>query len=253
MVFQPMISVITPVLNAAATLESCLLSVKEQSYPHLEHIVIDGGSTDGSVNLINKNLDRIAYWHSKPDKGISDAFNMGIRAAKGEYFYFLGSSDTFFSNDSIEKLLAGMDTSPILICGRVQRTDEYTNKPLWLAPSKIPVPFGKWGLLKCLIFPHQGLLMHRSYIEQYGLFDTTIRYAMDYELLLRSFKHFPEVRWKDTVVANWRAGGLGKNHLKKVLAEYHFIKKKHKIAPAWILDLINILIQLKYSLSKEAV
>lgn len=251
MAFQPLISVITPVFNAEETLSACLMSVKNQSYPHLEHIVIDGGSHDESVNLINENLERISYWHSCPDKGISDAFNLGIQQSKGDYLYFLGASDTFFNDSALENLLKDIQKPIPLICGRVQRTDEFSNQPLWTAPRRIPVPFGKWGLLKCLIFPHQGLLMHRSYFEQYGLFDLTIRYAMDYELLLRSFHHFPEVQWQDTIVANWRAGGIGKDHLKKVLEEYHFIKSKHKIAPQWILNGIRALIQLKYSLNKD--
>ena len=247
----PRISVITPVLNADHTLAECLKSVSEQTYSNLEHIIIDGGSTDSSLDIIKQHPEKISYWHSKPDKGISDAFNQGIQQATGDYLYFLGASDTLYTKEVMASLIQDVPKNTIMICGRVQRIEEKTGIPLWIAPKKAPKQYNKWTLLKCLTLPHQGLLMHRNYFEEYGLFDLQWRYAMDYELILRSFHRFPEVVFKDIIVANWRAGGIGSHHLSKVLDEYHNMKLKYKIAPVWVLSVINFLIRCRYALGSN--
>jgi glycosyltransferase involved in cell wall biosynthesis len=90
----PKISVITVTYNASKTLENTLLSVVNQSYPNLEYIIIDGGSTDGTVDIIRKYSDKISYWISEPDNGVYDAMNKGTKVATGDFCYFLGADDT---------------------------------------------------------------------------------------------------------------------------------------------------------------
>ena len=99
------VSIITSVYNAASTLEGCLLSVRNQSYHDVEHIVIDGGSTDGSVELIQRHSSQLAYWISEPDGGISDAWNKGLSAATGEWIAFLGADDVLLP-DALSQYLA---------------------------------------------------------------------------------------------------------------------------------------------------
>jgi len=239
----PKISVITPVLNAHQTLEACLHSVAAQTYPNVEHIVMDGGSKDGSIEILEKNSANLSYWNSKKDNGISDAFNQGIQQATGDYLYFLGASDALYHPNSCATLLEAVPPKTLLVCGRFVRTDEETNQPLSVAPELHPKHYNRWGLLKCLNLPHQGLLMHRAYFDRYGLFDTTLRYAMDYELILRSFHHKPTVVLKNILVATWRNGGLGKNKLSEVFDEYHAIKCQHNIAPWPVLWLINKIVR----------
>jgi glycosyltransferase involved in cell wall biosynthesis len=89
--------------NAVLTIEQTILSVINQTYPHIEYIIIDGGSTDGTVDIIKKYANRIAYWVSEPDKGIYDAMNKGIRTAKGEWINFMNAGDLFYSKDTLEK------------------------------------------------------------------------------------------------------------------------------------------------------
>ena len=89
------VSIITAVYNAAPTLEECLLSVRSQSYRDVEHIVIDGGSTDGSVEILQRHSSLLAYWVSEPDSGVFDAWNKGLSMATGEWIAFLGAEDVF--------------------------------------------------------------------------------------------------------------------------------------------------------------
>lgn len=90
----PILSIITVVRNGISTLEACINSVIAHNAPGVEYIVIDGGSTDGTVELLQRNHDRIAYWSSEPDQGIYDAMNKGVRHASGNWILFLGSDDT---------------------------------------------------------------------------------------------------------------------------------------------------------------
>jgi glycosyltransferase involved in cell wall biosynthesis len=102
---NPLISIITVVYNGASTLEQTILSVINQTYENIEYIIIDGGSTDGTVDIIKKYEKHLAYWVSEPDKGIYDAMNKGINIATGEWINFMNSGDIFSSNDIIQQLL----------------------------------------------------------------------------------------------------------------------------------------------------
>src|ERR1700756_1139663 len=94
---QPRISVITVAFNAKEKIEPTIQSVLEQHYDNMEYVIIDGGSTDGTVDIIKKYQDKIAYWISEPDKGVYDAMNKGIDAATGDWLYFLGAGDTMLN------------------------------------------------------------------------------------------------------------------------------------------------------------
>ena len=95
------ISVITVCYNAISTIEPTILSVLNQTYPNVEYIIIDGGSTDGTVDIIKKYANRLAYWVSEPDKGIYDAMNKGIAVATGEYINFMNAGDVFYKNNTL--------------------------------------------------------------------------------------------------------------------------------------------------------
>ena len=100
---KPLITVITVVLNNEKYLEECILSLHNQKCENYEHIIIDGGSSDGTINIVKKHEDKIDYWCSEKDKGIYDAFNKGMQLAKGEYIGFLNSDD-YYSHNTLELL-----------------------------------------------------------------------------------------------------------------------------------------------------
>lgn len=103
MVF-PLVSIVTVAYNAISTIEQTILSVINQTYPNIEYIIIDGGSTDGTVEIIKKYSDKITYWVSEPDKGIYNAMNKGIMKATGEWINFMNAGDTFYDDRVIENI-----------------------------------------------------------------------------------------------------------------------------------------------------
>lgn len=235
---RPTISIITAVMNNAVGLLQTIQSIRQQTYQPLEYIVVDGGSTDNTLSVIQDNQDIITHWISEPDKGISDAFNKGLSLSSGDYINFQGAGDCFYQPTSIENLFTQETLLPVLLCGQVMRTT-LLGEPLWVAPKTIPLQFKRQSLLWKLTLPHQGLFTHRSFFDKWGRFDTNVQYAMDYEILLRAYHDFPSTVVKPVIVANWKAGGVGTDQIKSVLQEYHKLKCQHRVAAKSLLTMIH--------------
>lgn len=242
----PIVSIIIAVRNEKAALLDTLNNLAQQSYPNLEVIVIDGQSSDGSCSILENPPCAIHRWVSEPDQGIADAFNKGIKLAKGEFINFQGAGDTLVAPNTLTELFEAIPSNTSLLCGRVQRVAEDGKTPLWQAPKRWVKPFKKTSLLFKMALPHQALFTHRSFFDRYGLFDLQCKFAMDYELLLRAYHDFPSVHVKNTLVANWRAGGIGTARTFEIYDEYDRIKRQHQVAPAWALHCIDQWNRLKY-------
>mgnify|MGYP003626186427 CR=1 FL=1 len=243
--FLPKISIITAVKNNLSGLTSTIRSIREQQYPELEFIVIDGVSTDGTLDLISDNRDVITHTSSEPDDGISDAFNKGLNLATGTYINFQGAGDTLYAPNSLQNLFDRASPDSELVCGQVARVTQ-DNKLMWIAPKKVPLFFNKRSLLTKLTLPHQGLFTHKRFFERWGQFDESAKFAMDYDILLRAYHDFPKTDVIDVIVANWQAGGIGTNRILAVLSEYHRLKSKYQVASPIILNSIHQLNRLKY-------
>lgn len=151
----PILTIITVVRNGAATLDACIQSVIAHNAPRVEYVVIDGGSTDGTVDLLRRYDDRIAFWSSEPDAGIYDAMNKGVRRATGNWILFLGSDDTL-----------AVDLAAILPLLQDQRTIYYGNA--WWRQSRRtydgPFSASKLALTnlchQAVFYPRKALLKH---------------------------------------------------------------------------------------------
>lgn len=108
MTHPPTFSIITVTYNASRWLERTILSVLSQSYASIEYLVIDGGSTDGTVDLIKQYEAGIAYWVSEPDRGLYDAMNKGLQRATGDYVWFINAGDTIYTADTVQKIVASL-------------------------------------------------------------------------------------------------------------------------------------------------
>jgi glycosyltransferase involved in cell wall biosynthesis len=177
----PVVSVITAVFNAQDSIAACIESVLQQDYPNIEYIIVDGGSADGTLEVIRRYDDRIEIWISEPDKGIYDAWNKGLDLAKGEWIAFLGADDAF---------VPGAIRRYIEIAAQFPSAEFLSSKAQLIHPTGYsPIFGGPWEWPACsrlMTTIHVGTLHRRSLFERYGKFDAFYRIAGDYEFLLRA-------------------------------------------------------------------
>lgn len=244
---SPTISVITVTYNAEQHLENTIKSVLSQTYKDIEYIIIDGGSTDRTLDIIKKYENDIAYWISEPDKGISDAFNKGVKASSGDYVYFLGADDYFLDKSVVSSVVGNIDAqNDVLVCGVVHRVDEQGE-----VFAKTQPYFKKRDLLFKMALPHQGLFTHKSFFDKFGYFDVDNKFSMDYELLLRAYHDFPIVKMLEIPVAAWRDGGCGSGRFLEIFNEYHENRVKNRVAPIYVLQMINLWTLAKFYIKKS--
>lgn len=226
---QPLVSVVVAVLNGAATLPRCLDSVARQTYPRKELIVMDGGSTDGTVGLLQENRAAISYWESAPDRGIYHAWNKALARATGDWVCFLGADDFLWSDDVLARLapaLAGAPPAVRVVYGRVvvvSRAGEV------LRVEGGPWPERRRGFRRTMNVPHPGLMHHRALFEEHGPFDEGLRLCADYDLLLRELKTRDARFVPDVTVAGVQHGGVSYSPaaMPRMLEEQARIRRKH--------------------------
>lgn len=168
------ISIVTVCFNAVGTIEETMLSVLNQTYPNVEYIIIDGGSTDGTIDVIKKYADRLTYWISEPDKGIYDAMNKGIIVATGEYINFMNSGDKFVANNTISDIVAKIESDSIIVYGNW--IEEFGTK------IKFRKPLDEKYIRSKLPFCHQATFINTSYHKS-NKYDTHFRLAGDYNFI----------------------------------------------------------------------
>ena len=244
---QPFFSIITVVYNGESFIEETICSIVDQRHKSFEYIIVDGGSTDSTLDIIKRYDHQIDYWLSEPDNGISDAFNKGLLCSRGKYINFQGDGDGFASLDILSRI-ENIACSEMLIGGRINRIDCSGNV---IFESPLLSESYKLALLTRMPFPHQGLFMNRAYFEKYGLFDTSLRFSMDYELLLRSYSSPESVKTTDMIIANWRADGVGTGREQELFEEYKKIRIKWINLPRWFVELISDLAGWKFMIKEK--
>lgn len=201
------VSIITAVYNGVRTIEDCIKSVAGQTYSNIEHIIIDGGSTNGTLDIIKKYSDRIACWISEPDNGIYDVMNKGIRVAAGDVVGIL-NSDYVYANDSvIETVVKTFSENKTDSCYGdlvyVNRNDIDKIVRHWKACD-----FYKERFRKGWMPPHPTFFVKKEVYEKYGYLNLDFPLAADYEIMLRFlYKYEVSTTYIPKVLVKMRAGG----------------------------------------------
>lgn len=201
------VSIITIVYNNKDCIESCIQSVLSQTYPNIEHIIIDGGSNDGTQNIIESYIPQLGYYISEKDKGLYNALNKGVKAATGDIIGILHSDDLYYDIDSIQKVVDAFQQSKAdLVYAKgvyVDKEDITVIKRVY--PSK---PYKKRYLNFGWIPLHTTIYVKHEIFDYYGLYDEGYTIASDYEISLRWFRNSRiKKEFLDEWVVKMRLGG----------------------------------------------
>lgn len=213
------VSIVTISYNSAATIERTIKSVLSQKYDNIEYIIIDGGSTDLTVSIIQKYSSQIAYFVSEKDEGISDAFNKGLRMAGGELITFLNADDWYPDDSSVSTVAENYVDQNTVLCGSINliSPDNLTLKRLDSKPEK---------LNQGMYIAHPTCFIPATIIRQVGEFDPERKIAMDFDYLSRCKKEGCSFRVIPQVITNMQAGGASFD-AKSAAAEELAVKNKY--------------------------
>lgn len=223
---RPLVSIITVIYNGGKHLDQAIRSILGQSYKPLEYIVVDGGSTDGTIDIIKNYEDRIDYWVSEPDRGISDAMNKGIRLATGDLIAHLHADDYYSDPSVISSVCSEYLRHPdaLWLTGGIRIVDGY-GKILQDIPAR---KYSYRKLIRGNTILHPATFVARRAFEKAGYFSEEYQYAMDYDLWIRIGGMADPVTL-DLQVACFRAHPESRSIIRSDMA-YHeswMIRKKH--------------------------
>ena len=201
----PRFSVITVCLNADATIEQTIRSVLDQDVPHLEYIIIDGGSTDSTLEIIDRHRARLARVVNEPDDGLYDAMNKGIRLATGD-LVGLVNADDFLEPGALATVASARAAHPEadLYHGHVRMNDPASGAR-YVVRKRPDVRASRWREIPIL---HPATFVTRALYDRIGLYDTSFRIAADYEFALRAIARGARFHRIDAVISNMRQGGV---------------------------------------------
>ena len=218
---KPRISIITVCYNSEAHIEEAILSVVNQLYENKEYIIIDGGSTDGTLDIIAKYRDKIDYFVSEPDRGISDAFNKGIDAATGDIIGIINSDDKLVE-EALQVVVENYDPNVDCYRGICNAWNDETGFVFLERPTlcwpKIPIK---------MRVGHPATFVPKETYQKWGNFDVTLKYAMDADLLLRLSRNKANIKYISKPLAYFRLGGVSQSSESKRLKELKVILKKN--------------------------
>lgn len=212
------ISIITVCYNAVETIENTILSVINQDYDNIEYIIIDGGSTDGTIDILKKYQESITKWISEPDNGIYDAMNKGIKIATGEWINFMNSGDTFVEND----VLTNIFTNDSYIKTSVIYGDSVfdVNGKLYISPA---LDFSSLSMG----FVHQSSFVRSSDAKEF-MFDLKYRLAADYDMMMRLKKDNRVFSYVNMAISMYDTSGLSAQNRENHIFELMCIENQGK-------------------------
>lgn len=208
------ISVITVTYNSEATLEATIRSVTEQDYPDMEYVIIDGGSSDATLDIVRRYQDRIQTVVSEPDRGISDAFNKGIARATGEIIGIINSDDILLPG-ALRRVAEAYDPQVDVYSGQILFWNEATDETF---PSRPDVRFDTLKLQYNVA--HPARFIRKDAYTRFGLYREDLRYMMDIELLCRFYQQGARFLEIDCPLAKFRIGGTTNDPIYKKKEDY---------------------------------
>jgi len=224
---KPLLSIITVVYNSEHLLEKTILSVKAQTYDNIEYIIIDGNSTDHTIDIINKYKDDIDFWLSESDKGLYDAMNKGIEKANGDYLWFLNSGDLVFSQNTVEEIFNNFTNADIYY-GETMMIDSKGND-IGIRRLKTPENLNWKSLQKGMVICHQAIIVKSSISSNYNLI---YKYSADFDWVLSALKRSTNIINTKQIIARYLQEGLSRNNILNSLKErYKIMVKNYGIIP----------------------
>lgn len=218
---RPLVTIVTATYNDAADLGLTAESIRALAYKNVEWIVVDGGSSDGTIDFVKRNEDIVDYWSSEPDEGIYDAWNKGVSRASGEWISFLGAGDRYHPDalDRYVRAIGEQASVPGLVSSRVQHVSRQGEiLRVWGGPFE-------WAKFrKYMTIGHSGALHHRSLFQKHGLFDTSYACASDYEFLIRCGNGL-DALFVNAITLDMLVGGISNAYT--VLFETYRVQRKH--------------------------
>ncbi len=239
---KPLISVVTVVYNGEKYLEQTIQSVINQDYDNVEYIIIDGGSTDGTLDIIKKYENQIDYWVSESDKGLYDAMNKGIICSTGELLGFINSDD-YYNNNAISSVVECKkpNNDNIVIYGDtvlLKDNKEFLRKAHSTGLKYNIYPYSlKWIWLG-MIFGHPSSFISRKLYKRLGFFDVSFKISADYDLILRIYQqknvHFINV---SRIISYFRYGGISSERDSNLLKEDYIARRKQSFFMANVIKI----------------
>lgn len=219
---KPLITIVTVVFNGGKEIEQTILSVTKQTYKNIEYIIIDGCSSDETLAIIQKYHNKISHWISEKDSGIYDAMNKAIDLSNGEWIAFMNAGDSFYSNDTLEKIFNNEQYKEIDI---VYGNHQILYKSGLTKLKKVgPV----LNLNKGSQFCHQSSFIRASYHKK-NQFNIDNKIAADFEFFYKAWKKKITFFYIDLCVSKFKAGGISDlNRIKSIISQWRIVDKNYK-------------------------
>jgi len=229
---EMIVSIVTVVYNNKELIEGAIESVLSQKYKSIEYIVIDGGSTDGTVEVIKKYRDNISVFLSEPDDGVYDALNKGIALATGDVIALLHSDDLLCDENVVADMINKMFESESEFCfSDMLIVDNQSGKVLRYYMANY---FSHWLFRVGWMPPHPTCFINKSIFDEFGLYSSKYKLAGDFDFLVRIF-HQRDIKWSylDRVTVMMRSGGLSNSGIKSKLLAFKEINSSLKANNVW--------------------
>jgi glycosyltransferase involved in cell wall biosynthesis len=238
----PVVTIITVVYNSEQFIEKTIRSVINQSYPNIEYIIIDGGSTDGTLKIVNEYAKYIDYFVSEPDNGLYDAMNKGIKHAGGDYLWFINSGDLPYNETVLSDVFSKKVAFADIYYGETEIIDT-EGKPLGMRRHKAPQKL-TWKTFRLgMKISHQSIIVKK---EIAGLYNLEYKLSADFDWVIKVLKEAKSIENTELILSKFMDGGMTKKNMLPSLKErFHIMKNNYGLIPT-VLNHIVLIIKLAF-------